>query len=68
MYYHFQPDYWFWIMIILARKLNIAITALLFNKNPCFQMSFALLILFICYALQVRTCCRLMGWRNRLFC
>jgi hypothetical protein len=53
MYYHFRPDNWYWIMVILSRKLLIAITALLFNKNPGFQMSFALLVLFICYALQV---------------
>ena len=53
MYYHFRPDYWFWIVIILGRKLMIAVTALMFNKNPAFQMAIALLVLFICYALQV---------------
>jgi hypothetical protein len=53
MYYHFRPDYWFWIVIILGRKLLIAVTALMFNKNPAFQMAVALLVLFICYALQV---------------
>ena len=53
MYYHFRPDYWFWIIIILGRKLLIAVTALMFNKNPAFQMAIALLVLFICYALQV---------------
>jgi hypothetical protein len=54
MYYHFRPDYWFWIVVILGRKLMIAVTALMFNKNPAFQMAIALLVLFICYALQVR--------------
>ncbi len=54
MYYHFRPDYYYWILVILSRKLLIAITALMFNKNPAFQMSFALLVLFVCYALQVR--------------
>ncbi len=53
MYYHFRPDYWFWIVVILGRKLLIAVTALMFNKNPAFQMAIALLVLFICYALQV---------------
>ena len=66
MYYHFRPDYWFWIVIILGRKLMIAVTALMFNKNPAFQMAIALLVLFICYALQVRTaaktaCCVWLG-------
>jgi hypothetical protein len=54
MYYHFRPDYWFWILVILSRKLMIAVTALMFNKNPAFQMAIALLVLFVCYALQVR--------------
>lgn len=53
MYYHFRPDYWYWIVVILSRKLLIAITALMFAKNPAFQMAVALLVLFICYALQV---------------
>ncbi len=54
MYYHFRPMYWYWIVVVLARKLLIAITALMFAKNPGFQMAIALLVLFICYALQVR--------------
>ncbi len=37
MYYHFRPDYWYWIVVILGRKLMIAITALMFAKNPAFQ-------------------------------
>ena len=54
MYYHFRPDFYYWILVVLSRKLLIAITALMFRKNPTFQMSFALLVLFICYALQAR--------------
>ena len=61
LYYQFRPDYYFWIMVILSRKLLIAFTSLMFNKNPAFQMSFALLFLFICYALQVRVANRLCG-------
>jgi hypothetical protein len=53
LYYHFKPQYWYWIIIVLARKFMIALTALMFNKNPVFQMSIALLTLFVCYALQV---------------
>ncbi len=64
MYYHFRPDCWYWILMILGRKLMIAVTSLMFNKNPAFQMAIALLVLFVCYALQVRgtpygcACCR----------
>ncbi len=54
MYYHFRPNYWYWICVVLGRKLFIAFTALMFAKNPGFQFAMALLVLFICYALQVR--------------
>ena len=54
IYYHFRPDYWFWILCIIARKFFIAFTALMFNKNPAFQLSVALLVMFACYAMQVK--------------
>jgi hypothetical protein len=54
LYYHFKPDFHFWILIIIARKFLIATTALLFNKNPAFQLAMALLVCFTAYALQVR--------------
>jgi len=54
VYYHFKPDYWFWILVILGRKFLIAVTSLLFVRNPAFQLSVALLVMFVSYALQVR--------------
>jgi hypothetical protein len=54
LYYHFRPRCWYWVFVIIGRKFMIAMTALLFNKNPAFQMAIALLVLFIAYALQVR--------------
>ena len=54
LYYHFRPDKWYWIMCVLARKFGIAFTALMFNKNPAFQLSMALLVMFISYAAQVK--------------
>ena len=54
LYYHFRPDFWFWLLVIILRKFGIAFTALMFNKNPAFQLSIALLIMFACYAAQVR--------------
>ena len=67
LYYHFRPDYWFWIIIILVRKFMIALTSLMFNRNPAFQMAMALLTLFICYALQVR-CGRWTPFNLRMVC
>lgn len=49
-----QPDRYFWILAILARKFGIAFTALMFNRNPAFQMAIALLVMFAAYAMQVR--------------
>ena len=54
MYYQFKPDKWYWIMAILGRKFFIAFTALMFNRNPSFQLSVALLVMFCSYALQVK--------------
>ena len=54
LYYHFRPDCWFWILLVLSRKFIIAMTALMFSRNPAFQMAICLLALFIAYALQVR--------------
>lgn len=52
--YHFRPHRYYWILIIIARKAGIAFTALMFNKNAAFQLSMALLVMFVAYALQVR--------------
>jgi len=54
VYYHFVPQYHYWIMAILLRKFMIAFTALMFRKNPSFQLAMALLVLFVAYTLQVR--------------
>lgn len=56
MYFHFKPDCYYWILLILSRKLVIAMTSLMFNRNPAFQMAMCLLTLFIAYAAQVCTC------------
>ena len=53
LYYHFRPDRYYWILLIVGRKAGIAFTALMFNKNAAFQLSVALLVMFIAYALQV---------------
>lgn len=55
LYYNFKPSYcWFWILIVIARKAGIAFTSLMFRRNPAFQMSIALLVMFIAYSLQVK--------------
>ena len=58
LYYQYRPQYWFWVCVVLCRKFMIALTSLMFNKNPAFQLAMALLTLFICYTLQVCVCVR----------
>jgi len=54
LYYHFKPNFWYWILVVIGRKFGIAFTGLMFVKNPAFQLSCALLVLFVAYALQVK--------------
>lgn len=46
LYFHFKPDYWFWVLLIVTRKFFVAFTALMFRKNPSFQLAMALLVMF----------------------
>jgi len=54
LYYMFKPHHFYWILLILARKFLIAVTGLMFRRTPVFLLAFSLVILFCCYALQVR--------------
>ena len=55
LYFPFTPDFApLWMMVLLGRKLLLALTRNMFNANPAFQLSLALLVMFIAYALQVR--------------
>ena len=55
LYHAFKPDFaWWWMLVLLLRKLLMAATRNMFSKNAGFQMSLALLVMFVAYALQVR--------------
>jgi hypothetical protein len=54
LYYYFKPGKWYWILLIVGRKFWIAITALLFQATPAFQLAVALLVLVGAYAMQVQ--------------
>ena len=54
IYYHFRPEYYYWILFIIGRKTAIALTSLLYRKNPSFQFAVALLVMFTAYVLQVK--------------
>lgn len=46
VYYQYKPSHYYWALCILGRKFLIAFTSLMFNKNPAFQLSVALLVMF----------------------
>jgi hypothetical protein len=54
IYYHFRPEYYYWILLIIGRKTAIALTSLLYRKNPSLQFAVALLAMFSAYVLQVK--------------
>jgi hypothetical protein len=53
-YFQFKPQYFLWILAILLRKFCIAMTSVVFNKNPSFQMAACLLIMFLAYSAHVQ--------------
>jgi len=54
LYYHFKPQKAHWMLVILLRKLGIAVAGLMLRANPSFQLAVCLCILFVCYVLQVK--------------
>ena len=54
LYYHFKPQKVHWMLVIILRKLGIAVAGLMLRANPSFQLAVCLCILFVCYVLQVK--------------
>ena len=54
IYYHFKPGKVYWMLVVLTRKLLVALIALLFRRNVAFLLSCILLVLFASYVLQAR--------------
>jgi hypothetical protein len=54
MYYQFKPDTYYWGFMIINRKLWLAVTFVIFNRNPAFQVAASMLVMFLSYTLQVR--------------
>jgi hypothetical protein len=54
LYFKFKPKYYYWILLIIFRKLCIVTFTLLFHINATMQLSMILLVIFISYTLQVK--------------
>jgi hypothetical protein len=56
----YKPQYCMWILVILARKFLLSVSAVIFRENSIFLISFYLFVLFTAYALHLR-CMPYMG-------
>ena len=50
----FKPGKTYWLLYILTRRAGIATCGLIFRTNPGFMLAGVLLILFVCYMVQVK--------------
>jgi len=53
LYKNYKPDKWYWVIIILVKKLGLCFTGLMFKRNPTFQLSVAVMILFWATTMQL---------------
>merc|ERR1711968_303033 len=53
LYKNYKPDKWYWVLIVLTKKLGLCFTALMFKRNPTFQLSVAVMILFWAATMQL---------------
>ncbi|KAA0146407.1 hypothetical protein FNF31_07794 [Cafeteria roenbergensis] len=54
LYYLYRPGKAYWLVVILARKFLVAVTALAFRSTPTYQLAACILVLFVAFTLQVR--------------
>merc|ERR1712196_481041 len=53
LYKNYKPEKWYWVIVILVKKLGLCFTALMFKRNPTFQLSVAVMILFWATTMQL---------------
>lgn len=53
LYFKFKPRYYFWILVVVVRKLLIVTFTLLFHINATMQFAMILLVIFLAFTLQV---------------
>jgi hypothetical protein len=54
VYYAFKPDYYWWTLVSLARKLGVVLASLAFATNPAMQLAVTVAIVFLTYSALVR--------------
>ena len=54
LYEDFQPQYYYWRFVLVARKILLTVTIFLPSSSPVFQATIAIVILFASFVLQVK--------------
>jgi len=54
LYFKFKPKHYYWILLIVLRKLCIVSFTVLFHVNATMQLSMILLVVFLGYTMQVK--------------
>ena len=54
LYYLFKPQYTYWMLFVLFRKLSLASIEILFRENVTFQLAAVLLLFFWAYVMHTR--------------
>lgn len=54
LYFQFKPQYFYWVFLILLRKMALSVSAIIFRENIVFLVSVYILVLFASYTIQVR--------------
>ena len=53
LYYIYSYEYYWWNLVIIMRKLAIALSGLMFRRNPAFQLAMVLLVLFASFTIHI---------------
>ena len=53
LYYPFKPNYYWWCLLIIARKFVIVVCSVLIRTDPTFQLSCVLCFMFLFMCLHI---------------
>ena len=69
--FKYKPEYFYWSIVIIFRKLLLVVFTLVFHTNATMQLSTILLVCFVAYTLQVKynpTCAQMTSVRFSIRC
>ena len=52
LYNDFRPEFFYWRLVNIARKLSLVLCSTFFSRDPMLQASVAVCIMFFCYVIQ----------------